>query len=79
MHILLYTSAGCSFCVRAKELLDARGLAYEERSIVGDQALKARLAKLFGRKTMPYVMVRGEPLGGLAELEQLLKSPFAGE
>lgn len=72
MHVVLYTYASCSFCARAKELLAARGVPYDERPVDGDRATLARLERLFGRATMPYVLVDGDPLGGLPELERLL-------
>jgi glutaredoxin 3 len=74
MHLLLYTWSSCSFCARAKALLAERGLAFDERALEGDRALAARLEGLFGRATMPYVLVDGEPLGGLLELERALEA-----
>lgn len=72
MHVVLYTWASCSFCARAKALLDERGVPFDERPLDGDRATRARLEDLFGRRTMPYVLVDGDPLGGLPELERLL-------
>ena len=71
VHVLLYTYSTCSFCARAKALLDRRGMPYTERVLDGDRDTLARLAKLFGASAMPYVMVDGEPVGGLAELERM--------
>jgi glutaredoxin len=70
MHVLLYTWSTCSFCARAKALLGQHGIAYVERALDGDRAQARRLARLFGSPTMPYVLIDGEPLGGLAELER---------
>jgi len=72
VHVLLYTWSTCSHCTRAKELLDASGIAYDEQSLDGDRARRDRLAALFGKATMPYVMVDGEAVGGLPELERML-------
>ena len=73
MHVLLYTYATCSFCARAKELLEQHGVAFEERRLDGDRELTDRLARLFGQATMPYVLIDGDPAGGLAELERLAR------
>lgn len=73
MHVLLYTYATCSFCQRAKDLLNERGIEYREESLEGNRAKAARITKAFGRVAMPYVMIDGEPIGGLAELEALLE------
>lgn len=56
-------------------MLDRRGIAWEERVLDGDRALSARLEKLFGgRSVMPFVLIDGEPVGGLTELERLIES-----
>ena len=72
MHVLLYTWSTCSFCARAKELLAAHDVSFQEKPLDGDRRRRDQLAQLFGSPTMPYVMVDGEPLGGLAELERWL-------
>ena len=75
VHVLLYTWPTCSFCAEAKRLLGEAGQAFEERALDprgGDRRTLARLEKLFDQATMPYVLVDGEPLGGLPELRELL-------
>lgn len=74
VRAILYTWTTCDFCRRAKELLEARGVAYTERVLDGDRKLAERLAAQFGRRTMPYVLLDGEPIGGLEELERLAES-----
>lgn len=71
MHVQLYTYSTCSHCARARELLDARGIEYREESLDGNRDLLARLRQLFGKSTMPFVLIDGEPVGGLVELEEL--------
>lgn len=71
MEAILYTWSTCGHCRRAKELLAAHGVPFTERVLDGDRTTAARLARTFGRPTMPYVLLDGEPLGGLAELEEL--------
>ena len=71
VHVLLYTYSTCSFCARAKTLLERNGVDYDERVLDGDRKTLQRLAALFGGATMPYVMIDGEPVGGLGQLEQM--------
>ncbi|MDA1267147.1 MAG: glutaredoxin domain-containing protein [Planctomycetota bacterium] len=73
MHVVLYTWSTCSFCARARDLLEARGLPYDETPLDGDRAMVTRLTKLFGRACMPFVLVDGEPVGGVDDLEALLE------
>ena len=36
----MYTTRWCGYCVRAKALLDAKGIAYEEISLDDDPAFR---------------------------------------
>lgn len=71
-RIRIYTSHACSFCVRAKRLLDAKGVSYEEVHLPpGDVEARQRLADLTGRLTVPQVLVSGMPIGGFDDLKAL--------
>lgn len=72
MHVQLFTWSTCSFCERARVLLEAADVPFTEQPLDGDRAAAERLAEWFGRRTMPFVLVDGEPLGGLEELEAWL-------
>jgi glutaredoxin 3 len=69
--IEMYTTAWCGFCVRAKALLDARGLEYKEIRLDGQADFRARLHEQTGGWTVPQIVVDGRPIGGYAELWQL--------
>ena len=69
--IRLYTTEWCGFCLRAKALLDARGLSYEEISLDHDPAFRHTIFELAGRWTVPLVVVDDEPVGGYDELVAL--------
>ncbi len=71
MHTLLYTWTHCSFCTRAKALLERCGVEYDERVLDDDRATLRKLQARFGKRTMPFVFIDGEAVGGLAELEAL--------
>jgi len=61
----------CGYCVRAKALLDARGIAYEEIALDDDPTFRQKLFDLTGGWTVPQILVDGRPLGGYAELWRL--------
>jgi glutaredoxin 3 len=73
-RIEIYTTQWCGFCTRAKALLDARGLSYEEISLDDDPRFRQRLLELSGRWTVPQVFVDGKPIGGFSELRALERS-----
>ena len=70
-RIQIYTTAWCAYCVRAKALLDAHGLAYEETDLDDDPAFRRRLLDLTGGWTVPQIVIDGRPIGGYTELWQL--------
>jgi glutaredoxin 3 len=67
-RITLYTTSWCSACIRAKALLEARDLAFDEVDLDGDPAFRERVRELSGRFTVPLVVIDGEPIGGYREL-----------
>jgi glutaredoxin 3 len=70
-RVEIYTTPSCPFCVRAKRLLQARGIAYEEVDVAGDPELRADLVQRTGRRTVPQIFIDGEPIGGFEELAAL--------
>ena len=70
-RVQIYTTRWCGYCVRAKTLLDSRGIAYEEISLDDDPAFRQTVFDLGGRWTVPLVVVDGEPVGGYDELAAL--------
>jgi glutaredoxin 3 len=64
----MYTTRWCGYCVRAKALLDARGIPYEEIDLGDDPGFRATLNELTGGWTVPQILIGGQPIGGYSEL-----------
>jgi len=73
-QITIYTTRWCGYCVRAKALLDARGLPYEEISLEDDPHFRQTLLELAGNWTVPQILIADRPIGGYAELWALDRS-----
>ena len=73
-RIQIYTTRWCGYCVRAKALLDAKGIAYEEISLDDDPAFRRNLLDLTGGWTVPQILIDGTPIGGYTELWRLDQS-----
>lgn len=69
--IRIYTTRWCGYCVRAKALLDDRGLDYDEVRLDGEAGFRQRLLQETGGWTVPQVLVGGRPIGGYTELWRL--------
>ncbi len=69
--IRIYTTHWCGYCVRAKTLLESRGLEYEEVSLDDDPAFRQTVFDATGGWTVPQILLHGRPIGGYAELWRL--------
>jgi glutaredoxin 3 len=65
--ITVYTTDPCSFCLRVKDLLSARGLAYDEINLAKDPDGRAELLRRTGMMSFPQVLVGDELIGGFQE------------
>jgi glutaredoxin 3 len=72
--ITVYTTEPCSFCLRVKGLLDARGLEFEEVNLARDPEGRNELVRSTGMMTFPQVLVGGRLLGGFKELTAAVES-----
>jgi glutaredoxin 3 len=72
MKIELWTTSTCPYCVRAKELLRARGLAFEEHLMDADPIGLAKAKQKWGHPTVPIVVIDGQLVGGSTELARKL-------
>lgn len=70
-QVTIYTTLVCPFCVRAKRLLDHKGVAYDEVDVSYDVALREKMIAESGRRTVPQIFIDGTPVGGYEELQSL--------
>ena len=71
----IYTWRACPFCIRAKALLDRKGVSYREHAIDGDEAARtAMAARSGGRRSVPQVFINGAHVGGCDDLHALERS-----
>jgi glutaredoxin 3 len=69
--VKIYTTPICPYCVRAKRLLEKKGVRYEEIDVSGDDQARADLAQRTGRRTVPQIFIGGHHIGGSDELYAL--------
>jgi len=70
-RVKLYTTPSCPFCVRAKRLLEARGIPFEEVDVGADDALREEIMQRTGRRTVPQIFIDERSIGGFEELAAL--------
>jgi len=70
--IEIYTKFLCPYCTRAKGLLAAKGLAFEEIDIsTGGPRRTEMLERSGGRQTVPQIFINGTHIGGCDDIHAL--------
>jgi glutaredoxin 3 len=68
-RVLMYSTAVCPFCVRAEQLLRARGVSEIEKLRVDlDPALRLEMMEKTGRRTVPQIYIGDTHVGGCDDL-----------
>ncbi len=68
----IYTWSRCPFCIRAKALLDRKGVAYTEYCIDGDEEARDKMAeRANGRRSVPQVFINDAHIGGCDDIYAL--------
>ncbi len=68
----IYTSKACPYCIKAKKLLDSKGVTYrelhtDERPELAEEAVQ----RSGGQKTVPQIFIGDYHVGGCDELYEL--------
>jgi glutaredoxin 3 len=73
--VVMYTTAVCPYCVRAKQLLKERGVeAIEEIRVDLDMDRRDEMMQRTGRRTVPQIYIGDTHVGGCDELYALDKA-----
>jgi len=68
----IYVWTTCPFCVRAKALLDRKGVEYTEYNLDGDESGRSQMAKRAnGRKSVPQIFINDQHIGGCDDIHAL--------
>jgi len=71
-QVTIYTKPYCPFCIRALELLQAKGVAFDEIEAAFDPAKRQEMIqRAGGRATFPQIFIRGQHIGGCDEMMAL--------
>ena len=70
--VIVYSSANCPFCDRAKQLLDAKQIEYTVHRIDNDPEQFAQMQRLCNNaRTVPQILINNQPIGGFDDLKAL--------
>ncbi len=67
--VQVYTKEGCKFSTGLKDLLDERGIPYEETLVTLDSPEHHELGERAGSMKLPQAFIGVIPLGGAQEVQ----------
>lgn len=68
-NVEVYTWSRCPFCIRAKALLEKKGVNFTEYCIDGDEVARAKMAvRANGRRSLPQIFINNHHVGGCDDL-----------
>ena len=71
-QVEIYTKVTCPYCIRAKHLLDSKGVEYREIKVdFGGPEKQEMVQRANGRMTVPQIFIGGRHIGGCDDLMAL--------
>lgn len=71
-RVLMYCTAVCPYCVRAEQLLEARGVSEIEKVRIDlDPSQRETMISRTGRRTVPQIYIGERHVGGFDDLAEL--------
>ena len=71
MRATIWSKDQCPYCVMAKDLLQTRGIEYEERNISQGTWTREQLMEAVpGARTLPQVFIDDQLIGGCDQLKK---------
>ena len=67
MKFLIFTKYRCSYCDRAKTLIEQKGFEYESINIEEDNNIEILLEKNKYARTMPQIFINDKLIGGYTD------------
>lgn len=73
--VVMYSTAFCGYCQRARNLLDRKGVAVQEIKVDEDVGERETMMKRSGgRRTVPQIFIGEKHVGGYDDLAALDRS-----
>jgi glutaredoxin len=73
MEIIIWSKYHCVNCDQAKNLLQSKGIKFEERKIGDGYTKEELLEQIPDAKSLPQIVINGELIGGIVNLREYFK------
>ena len=70
-NIEIYTTPYCPYCIRAKQLLNTKGVQFQEIDVSAAPEQKDIMMQRAKRHTVPQIFIAGQHIGGCDDLYAL--------
>lgn len=71
-NVEIYTWTYCPFCIRAKALLEKKGVSFQEYCIDGDESARDKMAqRANGKSSLPQIFINDQHVGGCDDIHAL--------
>ncbi|MBI3562920.1 MAG: glutaredoxin 3 [Gammaproteobacteria bacterium] len=70
-QVVIYSTLVCPYCIRAKKLLERKGVKFTEIRIDTDSAQRELMVQRSGRRTVPQIFIDEIHVGGCDDLYEL--------
>jgi glutaredoxin 3 len=67
-EVVIYSSNFCPYCMRAKQLLNSKSVAYDEIVVDGQPELRREMMVKSNQRTVPQIWVGESHVGGCDDL-----------
>jgi len=72
MNVVIWSKNGCTYCEKAKALLKAKNITFEERNINNGWTKEQLLEAVPNARTVPQIFFDNELVGGFDDLTKKL-------
>ncbi|MFQ3324921.1 MAG: glutaredoxin 3 [Chitinophagales bacterium] len=69
--VIMYTTPYCPYCMRAKDLFNSKGIAYEDIDVAAKPELRSEMMERSGQRTVPQIWINEQHVGGFTDLYAL--------
>lgn len=66
--VVVYSSAHCPYCVMAKQLLDRKGVDYQEIRVDLEPSRREEMMQKSRQRTVPQIFINNKAIGGYTDL-----------
>ena len=72
MKAVIYSKPACGYCVAAKNLMNNKGIEYEERYLDSQESIMQFITEHPNKRSMPQIWIDDEHIGGYEQLKTKL-------